>query len=301
MRLVSIQDDGANRCGLVVGGEIIDVQTALSALGEACPDPGVRAFLERPDWREDASRILSAGGNGDRLPLEQSSLAAAIPNPRKIFVVGANTHSHLAEAAVFTQNTAPTRPMLLAKTPNAITGPHDPIPYPIETTQLDYEAELVVVVGRRARRVAEADVDRVIAGYTVGNDVSARDLQLSSWEENSFYRTHFLGKSCDGFCPLGGFIVTTDEVPDLPERKIRTTVNDEIRQDSTLDDLYFSVPQLVSYISQTVTLEPGDVILTGSPAGVAHFRGPCAYLRPGDVVRCEIEGIDVTANPVVAE
>jgi 2-keto-4-pentenoate hydratase/2-oxohepta-3-ene-1,7-dioic acid hydratase in catechol pathway len=143
MRLVSIQDDGANRCGLVVGDEIIDLQTALSALGEACPDPGVRAFLERPDWREDALRIVSAGGNGDRLPLEQSSLAAAIANPRKIFVVGANTHSHLAEAAVFTQNTPPTRPMLLAKTPNAITGPHD-------------TRETRAALGTRARRARPA-------------------------------------------------------------------------------------------------------------------------------------------------
>ena len=219
----------------------------------------------------------------------------------RLMPVGANTRSHLAEAAEITQNTAPIRPMLLAKTPNTIIGPHDPIPYPAETDQLDYEAELVVIVGRRARRVAEADADRVIAGYTVGNDVSARDLQLSSWEANSFYRTHFLGKSCDGFCPLGGFIVMSDEVPDLAERRIRTTVNDDLRQDSTLDDLYFSVPQLVSYISQTITLEPGDVILTGSPAGVAHFRGPSAYLRLGDVVRCEIDGIDATVNRVVPE
>jgi 2-keto-4-pentenoate hydratase/2-oxohepta-3-ene-1,7-dioic acid hydratase in catechol pathway len=300
VRLVSTHDDGANRCGLVAGDEVVDVQSALAAVGETCPDPGVRAFLERPDWRADAARILAAGA-GDRRPLGESSLAAAVPDPRKIFVVGANTRSHLAEAAEITQNTAPIRPMLLAKTPNTIIGPHDPIPYPAETDQLDYEAELVVIVGRRARRVAEADADRVIAGYTVGNDVSARDLQLSSWEANSFYRTHFLGKSCDGFCPLGGFIVMSDEVPDLAERRIRTTVNDELRQDSTLDDLYFSVPQLVSYISQTITLEPGDVILTGSPAGVAHFRGPSAYLRPGDVVRCEIDGIDATVNRVVPE
>jgi 2-keto-4-pentenoate hydratase/2-oxohepta-3-ene-1,7-dioic acid hydratase in catechol pathway len=300
VRLVSSRDDGANRCGLVAGGAVVDVQSALTALGESCPDPGVRAFLERPDWRAEAARILAAGAD-DRRPLGESSLAAAVPDPRKIFVVGANTRSHLAEAAEITQNTAPIRPMLLAKTPNTIIGPHDPIPYPAETDQLDYEAELVVIVGRRARRVAEADVDHVIAGYTVGNDVSARDLQLSSWEANSFYRTHFLGKSCDGFCPLGGFIVTSDEVPDLAERRIRTTVNDELRQDSTLDDLYFSVPQLVSYISQTITLEPGDVILTGSPAGVAHFRGPSAYLRPGDVVRCEIDGIDATVNRVVPE
>lgn len=301
MRLLNIRSDEGDRCGLRSGDLAIDVQRALATLGVDV-EPGIRSFLARDDWRELSRRILALDDlAGLAQPLTDVDFGPLIPDPQKIVFVGGNTHSHLAEAAPYTNATAPLRPMLTAKTPNAVNGPYDPIVQPTGTSSMDYEAELCVVIGKRARRVAEADVGAVVAGYTVANDVSDREYQLSSWEDNSFYRTHYLGKSFDGFCPCGPELVTADEIPDLAALRVTCTVNGEVKQDDLLSDLYFSVEQVVSYLSQGVTLEPGDLILMGSPAGVAHFLKPPPYVGPGDVVRCEVESIGYVENAIVAE
>lgn len=301
MRLLNIRTDDGDRCGLRSGDAAIDVQSALARLGVEA-EPGIRSFLTRDDWRELGGRILTLDGVEELArPLADLEVGPIVPNPQKIVFLGGNTKSHLAEAAPYTDGTAPLRPMITPKTPNAVNGPYDPIVQPAGTSSMDYEAELCVVIGKRARRVPEGDVADVIAGYTVANDVSDREYQLSSWEDNTFYRTHYLGKSFDGFCPCGPELVTPDEIDDLASLRVTCTVNGEVKQDDLLSDLYFSIEQVVSYYSQFVTLEPGDLILMGSPAGVAHFLQPPPYAKPGDVVRCEVESIGYVENAIVAE
>lgn len=190
--------------------------------------------------------------------------------------------------------------MILAKATSAVTGPYDPIIHPAATRKLDYEVELGVVIGRTTRFVEERDALDAVAGYVVVNDVSARDIQLAEGEANDFYRAHYLGKSFDTFCPTGPWLVTSDEVGDVANLSLRTWVNDELRQEGSTAELCFGVAQIIAHLSSITTLEPGDLICTGSPAGVAAFATPEAFLRPGDVVRCEVGSIGQLVNPVVA-
>lgn len=301
MRLVNYRDGSGERGGLLVGDQVIDLQGGLAALGVTA-EPGIRAFLGRDDWRELGARLATAGLDGDLArPRAGLDIGPIVPDPRKIMFVGANTHSHLAEAAPFTKAAGPLRPMVSSKTSNAITGPYDPIVRPRGTASMDYEAELCVVIGTRARRVPEGRAGEIIAGYTVANDISDRQYQLSSWEDNSFYRTHFLGKSFDGFCPCGPELVTPDEIDDLSQLRVTCTVNGDVKQNERLTDLYFSVEQVIAHLTVGMTLEPGDLILMGAPAFVAHFQSPPPYLQPGDVVRCEVESIGYVENRIVED
>ena len=300
MRLATFRDQAGVHCGVVRGDQVVPVGAFLDD-HDAEHFVDLDALLAEEGALEHlrASMTDTPAGGVWQL-LDEVELLPPVRSPSKILVVGANSWSHLEEAGLFTMNAAPERPMLLSKPPTAVNGPFGEILHLAETTQLDYEVELAVVIGRVARNVPEDDVKNYLAGYTVANDVSERDLQLSSWEANDFFRTHFLGKAIDGYCPLGPWLVTPDEFAAAGHERLRTFVNDELRQDGHLGDLIFSVPQLVSYISRYVTLLPGDVILTGSPAGVGYFFGPSGFLQPGDVVRCEIEGIGALENTVVA-
>ncbi len=301
MRLMNFRTPSGERCGVLAGENVIDVPRALASLGIDV-EPGIRSFISREDWRDLASKVLALEDVSEfSQPRSSVEVGAVIPDPQKIIFVGGNTHSHLAEAAPYTNATAPLRPMLTSKSTNAINGPYDPIIQPEGTSSMDYEAELCVVIGKKARRVAEDEVAGILAGYSVTNDVSDREYQLSSWEDNNFYRTHYLGKSFDGFAPCGPELVTADEIEDLSALRVTCTVNGDVKQDDVLGELYFSVEQVVSYLSQGVTLMPGDLILMGSPAGVAHFLKPPPYLKPGDVVRCEVESIGYVENVVVPD
>ncbi len=300
MRLVSYGGRSAERAGLLVGEEIVDLADSLAAMDVALPAPTVRAFLSMPDWKSLARRVYERD-SGARVPLGETRLGAPVPEPSKVLVAGANTRSHLAESGSLTRAQPPRRPMFLAKASTAVCGPEDDLVKPPETEKLDYEVELGVVIGRPIRRISLDEAPSAIAGYTVTNDVSARDVQLAEYEENPFYRTHFLGKSFDCFCPTGPSLVTPDELPAIESIRLRTWVNGELRQDSTVADLYFPVPELISYLSSIMTLLPGDLICTGSPAGVAFFRKPPSFLQPGDLVECEAEGIGRLRNRVVAE
>ena len=300
MRFVNHRTEAGERCGLHIGDSIIDLQVALAKHGVyICP--GIREFLSRPDWRALAQQASKDYPKSAVSPFSRAELGALIPNPQKIIFVGGNTNSHLKEAARYTNGTAPQRPMLTSKTPNAINGPYDPIVQPVGTSKMDYEAELCVVIGTRARRVPESKVHEILAGYAVANDVSDREYQLSEWEGNSFYRTHYVGKSFDGFCPCGPELVTPDEIEDFGSLRVTCHVNGKVKQDGPLSDLYFSVEQVVSYLSMAITLEPGDLILMGSPAGVAAFEEPPGWARPGDTVRCEVEKIGFIENRIVAD
>ena len=216
-------------------------------------------------------------------------MPAPIERPGKIIAVGLNYKDHASEQNV----TPPDRPMLFAKWTTALIGPGDPIVLPSISDQIDYEGELGVVIGERAKRVPIESALDVVQGYICVNDVSARDLQYS---DKQFTRA----KSLDTFCPVGPRVMPAEEVGDPSDLKIRTLVNGEVLQDSSTSQLIFSVPELIAFISEAITLEPGDLIATGTPAGVGTFRNPPIYLKDGDEVVVDIERVGELRNPVRA-
>jgi 2-keto-4-pentenoate hydratase/2-oxohepta-3-ene-1,7-dioic acid hydratase in catechol pathway len=302
MRLVSYGTFDHERAGILINGGILDLERAMRAAGLAKPVADMRLFLEQTDWRSSADRCVTAGKSGELLDPKKVRLGAPVPVPRKLIIAGANTRSHLAEAKpVLGDITPPNKPMILAKATSSLCGPYDDLIHPPETKKLDYEVELGVIIGKQCRRIKESQVKAHVAGFATCNEVSARDIQLAEHEKNAFYRTHFIGKSFDTFNPMGPALVTVDEFQWGKPLKMRTEVNGEVRQSSDTSDLYFGIEQLVAYISEAMTLYPGDVIVTGSPAGVAFFMTPQRFLKPGDKVRCEIEGVGAIENLVRLE
>ena len=209
--------------------------------------------------------------------------------PQKIICVGLNYHDHAAEGS----QKVPDRPLLFAKWPNALIGPREPIVLPSITSKVDYEGELAVVIGRRAARLSADDALGAVAGYLCANDVSARDLQFGD-------RQWVRGKSLDTFCPIGPAVVPASEIPDPQALRLKTILNGEVVQEAPTSDMIFPVAEIVAFVSEAITLEPGDLILTGTPAGVGIFRQPELLLQPGDEVTVEIEGIGTLTNPVAA-
>lgn len=302
MRLVSYGPKWQERAGILDGAGIVDLESAMRASGAGTPVSETRALLDQPDWRRLLDQAFASRSKIPTLPVKTVRLGAPLPFPRQLLIAGANTRSHIAEAGPVLKDVAPPRePMILAKSISSLCGPFDDVIHPPETTKLDYEVELGVVIGKRCRRLSKAQVKDHVAGYLTVNEMSARDIQLAEHESNPFYRVHFLGKSFDTFCPTGPALVTADEIPWGKPLKMRTEVNGQVRQDSDTSDLYFDIDALVSYCSRGTTLFPGDIIVTGSPAGVAFFMKPPKFLQPGDVVRCEIERVGAIENRVRAE
>jgi 2-keto-4-pentenoate hydratase/2-oxohepta-3-ene-1,7-dioic acid hydratase in catechol pathway len=227
---------------------------------------------------------------GEALSLEEASLHPPIARPGKIMAIGLNYEDHAAETGA----EIPEKPVVFAKYPNTIVGPGAPIRIPPITEQVDYEAELAVVIGSRAKNVPESEALDYVFGYTNANDVSARDLQFS--EGGQWTRS----KSIDTFCPIGPYVATREEVPDPQDLSIRAILNGETVQDGTTSKMIFSVAELVSFLSRGMTLEPGDVIITGTPPGVGMARDPQLWMKPGDEVSIEIEGLGTLTNPVEA-
>lgn len=249
--------------------------------------------LAPADHPDDALAVIDSVRSGTSSTWEtvdEAGLALTSPvrTAGKIIAVGLNYADHTSETG-FTQ---PARPLTFAKYPTSITGPADDIVIPgAVATQVDYEAELTLVIGRRCGGATSATIDDV-AGYTVGNDVSARDVQFGDVQWTR-------GKSFDTFTPLGPWLVTADEFGDPAGHRIYTTVNGETLQDDTTSSLIFDIPALLAFISNGVTLEPGDLIMTGTPAGAGGFRNPPRYLQDGDLVVCGVEGIGELRNRVV--
>ena len=236
-----------------------------------------------------ATDLLALTPGPETLPLAQVRLLAPVPRPEKVLCVGRNYAEHTAE----TGSAVPTEPQLFAKWANTIVGPGDGVVRHPITEALDYEAELVVVIGRTATRVSERDALDHVLGYTCGNDISARDLQFGD--------TQWLrGKSLDSFAPMGPWIVTRDEIADPQSLGIRCVVNGETRQDDTTANMLFSVARIIEFATAAITLDAGDVIYTGTPPGVGHGMKPAQYLVPGDTMRVEIDGIGALENTVVA-
>jgi 2-keto-4-pentenoate hydratase/2-oxohepta-3-ene-1,7-dioic acid hydratase in catechol pathway len=242
-------------------------------------------------WNQLVPRIQ---GLGKRLGVSEEPLRFLCPldKPRKVLCIGLNYRDH----AIETGQAIPGEPMVFCKVPTAVIGPDDDIVLPKVSEQVDYEAELVIVIGSRAKNVDEEGAAKAIFGYTVGHDVSARD-----WQTGKPGKQYFLGKSFDTFAPLGPVIALANSIEDPMNLKIQSRINGETMQSSSTSQLIFSPTTLVSYISQVMTLDVGDVIFTGTPSGVGLARKPPRFLKPGDVVEIEIEKIGTLSNPCVAD
>ena len=244
------------------------------------------------------AKLQEAAGRAPRIDLASVKIRAPLPRPaRNVFCVGKNYREHAKEFAdsgfdATAKEVVTEAPVVFTKPPSSVIGPGEPIPAHLDpTNSVDYEGELAVVIGSGGRGIAKADALRRVFGYTIVNDVTARTLQQR-------HRQWVLGKGIDGFCPMGPAILTADEVPDPTGLRLRTWVNGELRQDASVADLIFDIPTLIETISAGITLEPGDVIATGTPVGVGIGFSPPKFLKAGDTVRIEVAGIGTLENPV---
>ncbi len=238
---------------------------------------------------EDDNALAEANSHGWLVPSQNAYWFAPVPRPGKLICIGLNYRDHAAESNM----AIPKEPVVFSKFSTAVIAPGEPVVLPATSTKVDYEAELAVVIGRRAKDISlERALDYVL-GYTCFNDVSARDFQFADgqWQR---------GKSCDTFAPMGPTIVTADEVPDPHKLSIKLVLNGQAMQDSNTDQFIFGIPELIEFLSQTITLEPGDVIATGTPPGVGFARRPPVFLRPNDKMEVVIEKVGTLGNPVVA-
>jgi len=237
----------------------------------------------------DASALAQARENGWLVRREDAYWFAPVPRPGKLICIGLNYLDHATESNL----PIPERPVVFSKFSTAVIAPGEPVVLPATSQKVDYEAELAVVIGRRAKSVGASRAYDYVLGYTAFNDVSARDFQFADgqWQR---------GKSCDTFAPMGQTIVTTDVITDPHKLSIKLILNGKTMQDSNTDQLIFGVPELIEFLSQTITLEPGDVIATGTPPGVGFARKPPVFLQAGDEMVVDIEGIGNLGNPVVA-
>lgn len=286
MRLAQYTVQGETRLGVVIGDQIVDVRKTATAAGlGATPFYSILALLEAGE--EALIFVKSLKSESEGIPISSVRLECPVSS-RKIVAVGLNYKDHALETGL----KLPAAPLCFAKFTSSLSGPFDPIRLPAENAEVDFEGELGVIIGRRASRVSESDAMRHVAGYVVFNDVSARKWQF---DDGQWTR----GKSCDTFAPNGPFLVTTDEVPDPGALGITTRVNGRVMQDSNTNQFIFSIPQIISFFSHSFTLHPGDLIATGTPAGVGFSRKPPVYLNDGDVVEVEIERVGRISNRVV--
>jgi 2-keto-4-pentenoate hydratase/2-oxohepta-3-ene-1,7-dioic acid hydratase in catechol pathway len=283
VQFLTLQRESWDEPGVLYDGEIIGLKGAgfddlLSVIaGGADAMDRVARWLYRPPHSEVFSAV-------------KTRLRAPIPKPPKIICIGLNYRDHAAEAKL----AVPEVPTVFAKYANTVIGHMHPIVLPKNSVKPDYEAEFAVVIGKGGRHIPEARWRDYVFGYTIVNDVSARDFQLqtSQWT---------MGKTFDTFAPMGPVIVTADEIEDPHKLAISLTLNGELMQDSNTANLIFGVPQLIAFLSSVMTLQPGDIISTGTPAGVGFARKPPRWLKPGDEVAIEVQGIGRLVNPVVAE
>jgi acylpyruvate hydrolase len=286
MRLVSYRADGLWRCGILDGETVRDAAAAAAAAGVGADCATTRGLLEAGAGALRA--IAAAAGGVEGRPLAELELGPPVTDPRKIICLGLNYRDHAEETGM----AAPPAPVLFAKFATSLIGTGAAIVRPPVTDQLDYEAELAVVIGRACRDVDAADALGYVAGAMNFNDVSARELQMQTGQ-------WMAGKALDTFGPSGPALVLMDEIPDLQALRVRCRVNGQTLQDGTTADMIFPVAETIAFLSRLMTLEPGDIISTGTPAGVGYTRDPPVRLVGGDVVEVEIEGLGVLSNPVL--
>jgi len=298
MRLATFARHGVARLGAVVGERVVDLAALAAACGRHLPD-NMLAFIDDAEGNLAlAGELLAAAGEREGYPLAEVRLLAPIPRPRQnVIAVGRNYREHAreilraqGEAAAF-----PEHPLFFTKRATAVIGPEEPILWqPSVSDAFDREVELVVVFGRRGRNIPRERAYDYVFGYTCADDVAARDVQL---------RKHggqwFKGASLDNSCPLGPWLVTRDELPNPHDLRLTCRVNGVLKQDASTSQMVFDIPALIEELSAGMTLEPGDVLLTGAPAGAGIGFDPPEFLRAGDVIEVAIEGIGTLRNPVV--
>ncbi len=316
MKLVRFLTGSNSRIGVIDHEQVVDIAGALTAAlvgagmsletahkeaDERVPQ-SMKMFLAAGD---DLQRIVheavafahaypdhEISGKSITIPLASAELLAPISDPEKVICIGQNYKDHCEEQ----NQPIPERAIIFAKFPNAINNPGAPVVLPGISSQVDYEAEMAFVVGKRAKHVSEGDAHKYIAGYFCLNDVSARDIQLHPAEKQ-----WIRGKACDGFAPIGPWLVTSDEVGDPHDLDIQLVLNGEVRQFSNTKNLIFNCYYLLSYISKGITLEPGDIVTTGTPGGVGMYSNPQVFLQPGDVMSVTIAKLGTLTNTVIAE
>lgn len=281
MKLVTFSHSEGPRVGALVHDAVAD----LTAAGVA---PSMRALIEGGPTA--LARAQEALAQAKRLKAADIRLLAPILDPSKILCSGINYRGHAAENP---NAKMPDEPFFFAKLPSSVVGPDAPIPYPTRTRQLDYEVEFAAVIGKTLSRSREDEVMPAIFGYTLLNDVSARDVQF---KDNQIT----LGKNFDGFAPIGPCIVTADELTRPDAVRLLTRLNGRTLQDGSTADWLFSLPRLIAALSEVMTLLPGDIVTTGTPAGVGLFQVPQVFMHPGDVIEIEAEGIGVLRNTIAA-
>lgn len=283
MKLVTFTENQHTRIGAVVGDEVIDTLSSLTL-----PKTMLGFLQAGKPAQEQMQQLIDSGLN--RLALSDVTLHAPIPRPGKYLAISLNYADHIAE----TGKERPEYPSFFSKATSAIIGHQTPIQRPKVSEKLDYEGELAMVIGRYAKHISIEQAPNVIAGFTIANDVSVRDWQMRS-------PTMMIGKSFDTAGPLGPWLVTSDELPNPHQLSLKTWVDDELRQQANTSQMLFNCYDMIAYLSQAMTLEPGDVIATGTPAGVGVKMTPRGYLKPGQTVTIEIEGIGRLINPVIDE
>lgn len=293
MKLVTFTLADRDHLGCILGAQVLDL---TEASGGSLPDDMLGFIKDGERARATAAEVVAhADMAASMRPIDEVDLRAPIPRPHKnVFAVGKNYLTHIEEGATAREEAVelPEVPVFFTKTPTTVIGPGATIPWrPDITKKLDWEAELAVIIGREGRDIREAEAFQYIFGYTAANDVSARDLQFrgTQW---------FKGKSLDRSCPLGPVIVTRDEILDPGALDIECRVNGEVKQKANTRDMIFGFAQIIAALSAGMTLEPGDVILTGTPEGVGFARKPPEFLKPGDCVEVEIAEIGILKNVV---
>ena len=317
MRLVTIDSGRSGTAGAMLrAGEVLDFAKAASAaVGQGSIPSSVRAILEEGPRALDAVRSLVARVEGDRdvakrlraggaLTGPDTPLLAPIPAPGLVVAAGLAYRSHLKEMSSVP---VPKQPTAFMKSPHSITGPGAAVKLPKDASEhVDYEGELVVVFGKTCHRVTPEDAMTYVAGYTAANDISARDWipavigAKDPWEARQSWEVNIMGKQYEGFTPLGPALLTIDEVPDPGKLEITTRLNGKVMQHAPVSDLIFPLEETISYLSRWYTFRPGDLLLTGTPAGVGVGRKPPVFMRAGDVVEVEISGIGVLRNTIVS-
>jgi 2-keto-4-pentenoate hydratase/2-oxohepta-3-ene-1,7-dioic acid hydratase in catechol pathway len=281
-------------CGLVLGETVLELGAATGGrLG-----PPLEGLLSAPEAMDTLRELDERAREEEDLlqrcgrPLENVGLMAPVPRPGKVLCLGLNYRDHAAESGA----DVPEEPVVFSKASSSVIGTGEPIRIPEASNKIDYEVELAFVIGRTGRQVSAPRAMDYVGGYTVLNDVSARDYQMekggSQWT---------LAKSFDTFCPLGPWLVTPDEVGDPEDLRIECRVSGDLMQSSSTDQMIFGVAEVIEYLSRVLTLEPGDVVATGTPPGVGFVRTPPRFLRDGDVVECSVERIGTLTNPVESD
>jgi len=277
---------GRFHIGAVIGeNEIADLTPSILPTGLTSEEI-LRCFDLEKNFIQPAGEAIALG-HVEIFERGEIDLAAPVPRPGKIICIGLNYLDHVKESGA----DMPKAPLIFSKFVTCVAAANHPILLPIGSDQVDFEAELAVVIGRQAKNIALDDAMNYVFGYTNFNDVSARDMQFADgqWQR---------GKSCDTFAPFGEFVATKDEIPDPHSLRIQFRLNGETMQDSNTDQLIFKIPELIEYLSRSITLEPGDIIATGTPPGVGFARKPPIFLKDGDICEVEIDGLGILRNSV---